>query len=70
MTPAHRTIDGVAGRRATHKRTQGVRHLFSALDLMTDKMYGPVKTKTKTNRTDFLAFCRYLRSLYPQRPGW
>jgi transposase len=50
-------------RRATYTRTKGVRHLFAALDLTADKMYGHVKA-TK-NRTDFLAFCRYLRSLYP-----
>ncbi len=50
-------------RRATYKRTQGVRHLMAALDLRTDKMYGHVKLNK--NRTTFLAFCRYLRSLYP-----
>jgi transposase len=50
-------------RRATYKRTQGVRHLFAALNLMTDRMYGHVKVNK--NRTTFLAFCRYLRSLYP-----
>jgi transposase len=50
-------------RRATYKRTQGVRHLLAALNLMTDHMYGHVK-KNK-NRTTFVAFCRYLRSLYP-----
>ncbi len=50
-------------RRATYTRTQGVRHLFAALDLRTDKMYGHVKVNK--NRTTFLAFCRYLRSLYP-----
>ncbi|HSH62255.1 MAG TPA: IS630 family transposase, partial [Acidimicrobiales bacterium] len=50
-------------RRATYTRTQGVRHLFAALDLGTDKMYGHVKSNK--NRTTFLAFCRYLRSLYP-----
>jgi transposase len=50
-------------RRATYTRTQGVRHLMAALDLGTDKMYGHVKL-TK-NRTTFLAFCRYLRSLHP-----
>jgi hypothetical protein len=50
-------------RRATYKRTQGVRHLMAALDMNHDKLYGHVKT-TK-NRTNFLAFCRYLRSLYP-----
>ncbi|MDQ3354818.1 MAG: hypothetical protein M3507_10165, partial [Actinomycetota bacterium] len=50
-------------RRATYTRTQGVRHLFAALDLGTDKMYGHVKVNK--NRTTFLAFCRYRRSLYP-----
>jgi transposase len=50
-------------RRATYKRTQGVRHLLAALDMNKDKLYGHVKT-TK-NRTKFLEFCRYLRSLYP-----
>jgi transposase len=50
-------------RRATYQRTQGVRHLFAALDLGTDKMYGHIKVNK--NRTTFLAFCRYLRSLYP-----
>ncbi len=50
-------------RRATYKRTEGVRHLFAALNLMTDRMYGHVKVNK--NRTTFLAFCRYLRSLYP-----
>ncbi|HEV8527285.1 MAG TPA: IS630 family transposase [Actinomycetes bacterium] len=50
-------------RRATYNRTQGVRHLFAAYDLGRDKIYGHVKT-TK-NRTKFLEFCRYLRSLHP-----
>jgi transposase len=50
-------------RRATYKRTQGVRHLFAALDLGPDKMYGHIKVNK--NRITFLAFCRYLRSLYP-----
>ncbi len=50
-------------RRATYKRTQGVRHLLAALDINADTLYGHVKTKK--NRTTFLAFCRYLRSLYP-----
>ena len=52
-------------RRATYRRTQGVRHLFAALDLGADKMYGHIKLNK--NRTTFLTFCRYLRSLYP--PG-
>jgi transposase len=50
-------------RRATYKRTQGVRHMFGALDMNRDKLYGHVKLNK--NRTTFLAFCRYLRSLYP-----
>jgi transposase len=50
-------------RRATYTRTKGVRHMFGAYDLGTDKLYGHVKV-TK-NRTKFLEFCRYLRTLYP-----
>ncbi len=50
-------------RRATYTRTEGVRHLMAALDLGTDRMYGHVKLNK--NRTTFLAFCRYLRSLHP-----
>jgi transposase len=50
-------------RRATYRRTQGVRHLFAALDMNRDKIYGHVKVNK--NRTTFLGFCRYLRSLYP-----
>jgi transposase len=50
-------------RRATYKRPHGVRHLMAALDLRADKMYGHIKLNK--NRTTFLAFCRYLRSLYP-----
>jgi transposase len=50
-------------RRATYQRTLGVRHLFAAYDLGADKMYGHIKANKR--RTTFLAFCRYLRSLYP-----
>jgi transposase len=50
-------------RRATYTRTHGVRHLMAAYDLGQDKLYGHVKTKK--DRTTFLAFCRYLRTLYP-----
>ena len=42
-----------------------MRHLFAALELGRDRMYGHIK-HSKT-RTQFLEFCRYLRSLYP--PG-
>jgi transposase len=50
-------------RRATFKRPHGVRHLLAGYDLSKDKLYGHV-TKRK-GRVEFLAFCRYLRSLYP-----
>jgi transposase len=50
-------------RRATYKRPHGVRHLMAGYDLSTDRLYGHV-VKHK-NRTAFLAFARYLRSLHP-----
>lgn len=50
-------------RRATYTRPNGVRHLLAAYDLSRDRLYGHVKTHK--GRTEFLAFCRYLRSLYP-----
>jgi len=50
-------------RRATYKRPHGVRHLLAAYDLSTDKLYGHVQVRK--GRSEFLAFCRYLRSLYP-----
>jgi transposase len=50
-------------RRATYTRTKGVRHLMAAYDLDQDKIYGHIKMKK--DRTTFLGFCRYLRSLYP-----
>ncbi|MDX3868075.1 IS630 family transposase, partial [Streptomyces europaeiscabiei] len=50
-------------RRATYTRPHGVRHLFAAYDLAKDQLYGHVK-KSK-NRSKFLEFCRYLRSLHP-----
>ena len=50
-------------RRATYTRTGGVRHLLAAYDLNQDKLYGHIKTRKR--RTQFLEFCRYLRSLYP-----
>jgi transposase len=52
-------------RRATYKRPHGVRHLLAAYDLRTDRLYGHIKPRK--GRVEFLAFCRYLRSLYP--PG-
>jgi transposase len=50
-------------RRATYTRKDGVRHLIAAYDLNQDKIYGHIKV-TK-DRTRFLEFCRYLRTLYP-----
>ncbi len=41
----------------------GVRHLFAAYELGEDKLYGHIKPRK--NRTRFLEFCRYLRSLRP-----
>ena len=50
-------------RRATYKRPHGVRHLLAGYDLSRDKLYGHITTRK--GRTEFLAFCRYLRSLHP-----
>ena len=50
-------------RRATYTRKKGVRHLMAAYDLNQDKIYGHIKMKK--DRTNFLEFCRYLRTLYP-----
>jgi transposase len=52
-------------RRATYKRPHGVRHLLAAYDLNKDRLYGHIKPKK--GRTEFLAFCRYLRTLYPPK---
>ncbi|WRY80308.1 hypothetical protein OG388_03335 [Streptomyces clavifer] len=51
------------GRQATYDRYGRVRHPFAALDRSRDKLYGHIKPVKK--RTQFLAFCRYLRSLHP-----
>ena len=50
-------------RRATYTRPHGVRHLMAGYDLSTDRLYGHVVSRK--DRTAFLAFCRYLRSLHP-----
>jgi transposase len=52
-------------RRATYTRPHGVRHLLAGYDLSTDRLYGHVKPRK--GRTEFLAFCRYLRRLYPRQ---
>jgi hypothetical protein len=49
--------------RAAYHRNDGVRHLMAACELGEDKLFGHVRPR-KT-RTGFLAFCRYLRTLYP-----
>jgi transposase len=49
-------------RRATYKRPHGVRHLLAAYDLSRDRLYGHIKPRK--GRTEFLAFCRYIRSLH------
>jgi transposase len=49
--------------RATYTRPHGVRHLLAGYDVGCDRLYGHVH-KRKT-RVDFLAFSRYIRSLYP-----
>jgi hypothetical protein len=50
-------------RRATYKRPHGIWHLLAGYDLSTARLYGHVTTRK--GRTEFLAFCRYLRSLHP-----
>jgi transposase len=50
-------------RRATYNRFGGVRHLLAAYDLSTDRLYG--HSKKRKGRTEFLEFCRYVRSLHP-----
>ncbi len=50
-------------RRATFTRRHGVRHLLAGYDLNADKLYGHIKAKK--GRTEFLAFMRYIRTLYP-----
>jgi len=50
-------------RRATYTRPHGVRHLMAGYDLSTDRLYGHIVT-TK-DRTAFLRFVKYLRSLHP-----
>jgi transposase len=50
-------------RRATYIRPHGVRHLLAGYGLSTDRLYGHVKLRK--GRSEFLAFCRRLRSLHP-----
>ena len=50
-------------RRATYTRPHGVRHLLAGYDITADKLYEHMKKRK--GRTQFLEFCRYLRTLYP-----
>ena len=50
-------------RRATFNRPHGVRHLMAGYDLSSDRLYGHVVAKK--DRTAFLRFVKYLRSLHP-----
>lgn len=51
--------------RATSTCPHGVRHLLSAYDVGADRLYGHVERRKR--RVEFLAFCRYVRTLCP--PG-
>jgi transposase len=53
---------GVERHRATYHRTGGVRHLFGAYDLKTDRLVGTFSEKK--NWTTFLTFLRWLRRRY------
>ena len=50
-------------RRATFNRPHGVRHLMAGYDLSTNRLYGHVVPKK--DRTAFLRFVKYIRSLHP-----
>jgi transposase len=50
-------------RRATFNRPHGVRHLMAGYDLSTNRLYGHIVTHK--DRTAFLRFVKYLRSLHP-----
>lgn len=46
--------------RATHHRTQGVRHMFGALDLAPAQLHYRIRDRKR--RTEFLAFLESLRA--------
>jgi hypothetical protein len=48
---------------ATYTRDKGVRHLLSSYDLTNDEMRAHMKERKRN--IEFLAFLKYLRSLYP-----
>jgi transposase len=49
--------------RATFNRPHGIRHLIAAYDVGADRLYGHIKSRK--GRAQFVAFCRYVRTLYP-----
>ncbi len=49
--------------RATYNRTQGVRHMFGALDLATGQMHYRIRDRKRW--TEFLAFLKSLRARWP-----
>ncbi|MFF0493939.1 IS630 family transposase [Nocardia sp. NPDC004068] len=49
--------------RATYNRTQGVRHMFGALDLATGQLYYRIRDRKRW--TEFLAFLKSLRARWP-----
>lgn len=51
--------------RATFNRTQGVRHMFGALDLATGRMYYRIRDRKRAS--EFLAFLKTLRSRWDER---
>ena len=50
-------------RRAIYTRPHGVRHMMGAYDLSTDRPYGHIVIKK--DRTAFIRFLKYVRSLHP-----
>ena len=50
-------------RRATFNKNGGVRHLMAAYDLT--RTSSTATSRSTKDRTKFLEFCRYLRTLYP-----
>lgn len=49
--------------RATYNRTQGVRHMFGALDLATGQLYYRIRDRKRW--TEFLTFLKSLRTRWP-----
>ncbi|MFI9415113.1 IS630 family transposase [Nocardia gamkensis] len=51
--------------RATYRRTQGVRHMFGALDLRSGQLYYRIRIRNRKRWSEFLAFLKSLRSRWP-----